>query len=65
MDDQRVGRLLGMQLVLLRQLNADPGRLQQTAQRLAQLQIRYGDALQISYVQREPGAIVIDFVRTA
>lgn len=32
---------------------------------LAQLQIRYGDALQISYVQREPGAVVIDFRRTA
>jgi uncharacterized protein (DUF2249 family) len=32
---------------------------------LAQLQIRFGDALQISYVQREPGAVVIDFRRTA
>lgn len=32
---------------------------------LAQLQARYGDALQINYVQREAGAIVIDFTRTA
>ena len=32
---------------------------------LAQLQIRYGGTLQISYVQREPGAVVIDFRRTA
>ncbi|MBA3995891.1 MAG: hypothetical protein BGO63_04725 [Candidatus Accumulibacter sp. 66-26] len=30
---------------------------------LAQLQARYGDAVEISYVQREPGAIVIDFAR--
>ena len=30
---------------------------------LHQLQTRYGDALSIAYVQREPGAIVIDFVR--
>lgn len=30
---------------------------------LHQLQARYGDALGISYVQREPGEIVIDFVR--
>lgn len=32
---------------------------------LAQLQSRYGDALAIAYVQREPGAIVIDFSRKA
>ena len=30
---------------------------------LHQLQARYGDALSMAYVQREPGAIVIDFVR--
>ena len=30
---------------------------------LAQLQARYGDAVEISYVPREPGAIVIDFAR--
>jgi uncharacterized protein (DUF2249 family) len=30
---------------------------------LAQLQQRYGDAVEIRYQQREPGAIVIDFVR--
>ena len=30
---------------------------------LAQLQARYGDALAINYVQREAGAIVIDFAR--
>ena len=30
---------------------------------LAQLQARYGDAVEISYVQREPSAIVIDFAR--
>ena len=30
---------------------------------LAQLQGRYGDGLAISYVQRENGAIVIDFTR--
>jgi uncharacterized protein (DUF2249 family) len=28
---------------------------------LAQLQQRYGDRVSIAYVQREPGAIVIDF----
>jgi hypothetical protein len=32
---------------------------------LAQLQARFGDALQIKYVQREAGAIVIDFSRVA
>ena len=30
---------------------------------LAQLQNRYGAAVRINYVQREPGAIVIDFTR--
>ncbi|MBL8395523.1 MAG: DUF2249 domain-containing protein [Candidatus Accumulibacter sp.] len=30
---------------------------------LAQLQNRYGATVQINYVQREPGAIVIDFTR--
>ncbi|MFT3736263.1 MAG: DUF2249 domain-containing protein [Rhodocyclaceae bacterium] len=30
---------------------------------LQQLQARYGEALAMAYVQREPGAIVIDFVR--
>lgn len=30
---------------------------------LHQLQARYGDAVSIVYQQREPGAIVIDFVR--
>lgn len=30
---------------------------------LAQLQDRYGDAIEISYVAREPGQIVIDFMR--
>lgn len=30
---------------------------------LAQLQQRYGDKVSIEYRQREPGAIVIDFVR--
>ncbi|MBK7252192.1 MAG: DUF2249 domain-containing protein [Gammaproteobacteria bacterium] len=30
---------------------------------LAQLRDRYGDAVRIEYRQREPGAIVIDFVR--
>ncbi len=30
---------------------------------LAQVQARYGDAISTAYVQREPGAIVIDFVR--
>lgn len=32
---------------------------------LAQLQTRYGGALEISYVQREIGAIVIDFTKRA
>ena len=31
---------------------------------LAQLRERYGESLAIEYRQREPGAIVIDFVRT-
>jgi uncharacterized protein (DUF2249 family) len=30
---------------------------------LAQLQARYGESVEIGYRQREPGAIVIDFVR--
>jgi uncharacterized protein (DUF2249 family) len=30
---------------------------------LDQLRARYGDKVEISYVQREPGAIVIDFVK--
>lgn len=30
---------------------------------LHQLQVRYGDSVRIEYLQREPGAIVIDFVR--
>ncbi|MDP2678903.1 MAG: DUF2249 domain-containing protein [Rhodoferax sp.] len=30
---------------------------------LHQLSARYGDAVSIAYVQREPGAIVIDFAR--
>ena len=30
---------------------------------LQQLQARYGDAVQITSQQRDPGAIVIDFVR--
>ncbi len=30
---------------------------------LNQLSARYGDAVSIAYVQREPGAIVIDFAR--
>ena len=30
---------------------------------LNQLQARYGAAVQISYLQREPGAIVIDFAK--
>jgi uncharacterized protein (DUF2249 family) len=30
---------------------------------LAQLRQRYGDAVSIEYRQREPGAIVIDFIR--
>ena len=29
---------------------------------LQQLNVRYGDAVTIQYVQREPGEIVIDFV---
>ena len=29
---------------------------------LAQLQQHYGDLLEIAYRQREPGAIVIDFI---
>lgn len=32
---------------------------------LGQLQARYGQAVAISYVQREPGAIVIDFAKLA
>jgi uncharacterized protein (DUF2249 family) len=31
---------------------------------LAQLAARYGDALEITYLRREPGEIVIDFTRT-
>ena len=31
---------------------------------LDQLRSRYGAAVDIQYLQREPGAIVIDFVRT-
>lgn len=30
---------------------------------LAQLQQRYGDAIEINYVTREPGQIVLDFKR--
>lgn len=30
---------------------------------LQQLAARYGDTVRIQYLQREPGAIVIDFVR--
>ena len=30
---------------------------------LQQLQARYGESVHIVYLQREPGAIVIDFVR--
>ena len=30
---------------------------------LQQLQARYGESVHIAYLQREPGAIVIDFVR--
>ncbi|MBX9836354.1 MAG: DUF2249 domain-containing protein [Burkholderiaceae bacterium] len=30
---------------------------------LQQLAARYGDSVRIQYLQREPGAIVIDFVR--
>ncbi|MFZ5843806.1 MAG: DUF2249 domain-containing protein [Pseudomonadota bacterium] len=32
---------------------------------LAQLNARYGDAINIQYQQREAGQIVIDFLRTA
>lgn len=32
---------------------------------LVQLQARYADAINIRYVQREPGAIVIDFAKLA
>lgn len=32
---------------------------------LEQLRQRYGDAVAINYVQREPGQIVIDFARKA
>lgn len=32
---------------------------------LAQLQHRYGEAVDIQYRQREPGMIVIDFVKNA
>ena len=32
---------------------------------LGQLQARYGQAIAIRYVQREPGAIVIDFAKPA
>lgn len=32
---------------------------------LNQLEARYGAALQIAYLQREPGAIVIDFTKQA
>jgi len=32
--------------------------------RLDQLRARYGDAVAIQYLQRNPGEIVIDFVRT-
>lgn len=32
---------------------------------LAQLEQRYGPSVGINYVQREPGAIVIDFARQA
>ncbi len=32
---------------------------------LDQLQRRYGPTVEISYVQREPGAIVIDFAKKA
>lgn len=32
---------------------------------LAQLQARYGDKLEMAYLQREPGAIVIDFAVVA
>jgi uncharacterized protein (DUF2249 family) len=31
---------------------------------LEQLRMRYGDDVSINYRQRDPGAIVIDFVRT-
>ncbi len=32
---------------------------------LTQLQARYGETLETAYVQREPGAIIIDFTRKA
>ena len=32
---------------------------------LAQLQQRYGNTVEISYIQREPGEIIIDFAKTA
>ena len=32
---------------------------------LGQLQTRYGQGISINYVQREPGAIVIDFAKLA
>ena len=32
---------------------------------LGQLQTRYGQAISINYVEREPGAIVIDFAKLA
>ena len=32
---------------------------------LSQMQQRYGDRVQVIYLQREPGAIMIDFVRVA
>ena len=32
---------------------------------LEQLRARYGAAVEIRYLQREPGEIVIDFIRTA
>lgn len=31
---------------------------------LDQLRNRYGEAVEIQYLQREPGAIVIDFIRS-
>jgi uncharacterized protein (DUF2249 family) len=31
---------------------------------LDQLRNRYGEAVEIQYLQRDPGAIVIDFIRT-
>ena len=32
---------------------------------LDQLRVRYADAIEMAYVSREPGAIVIDFVKKA